>query len=260
MREDMAKVIVTRPRSGWRLKTRRHKAKAQALLDPESAPRRGKIRPSVRTKRLNEHLGPLRRYLWKQRGRPWNEVYSEICANLRPTNTVQQHVRDHVSDFVLTDVREVDGRLVRIDGYLMWDVEYYPTTRWRMLYVCPRSGLLKAARRRPCTWERRGKGAPRAADDTLRFDENVHYQRIDGIWYALELEDVPLGLEDRRSRRDAVLRAPLSIIQAEALRAVTGSPDRYVAIKRQLGKRELRTIDGMLRAREDARRKRSRAR
>src|ERR1043166_2922797 len=47
-------------------------------------------------KELNENIEPLRRYLRRQVGRPWNDVYSEISQHLRPTNAVQQHVRDHV--------------------------------------------------------------------------------------------------------------------------------------------------------------------
>jgi hypothetical protein len=52
------------------------------------------------TKSLNENLTPLRCYLARQAGRPWNKVYSEISANLKATNAVQQHVRDHLEDYV----------------------------------------------------------------------------------------------------------------------------------------------------------------
>lgn len=52
------------------------------------------------TKSLNEKLAPLRRYLVRQVGRPWDKVYSEISANLKATNAVQQHVRDHLEDYV----------------------------------------------------------------------------------------------------------------------------------------------------------------
>jgi hypothetical protein len=40
-------------------------------------------------KALNENLAPLRRYLLKQIGRPWNKVFSEICQNLRVDSVVQ---------------------------------------------------------------------------------------------------------------------------------------------------------------------------
>lgn len=46
----------------------------------------------------------MRRYLHAQVGRPWDKVWSDIAAGLRGTSTVQQHVRDHVFDFVAKDV------------------------------------------------------------------------------------------------------------------------------------------------------------
>jgi hypothetical protein len=57
-------------------------------------------------KELNENLSPLRRYLERQVGRPWNKVYSEIAEHLRPDNVVQQHVRDHLRNFVAFQRRE----------------------------------------------------------------------------------------------------------------------------------------------------------
>ena len=55
-------------------------------------------------KSLNEHLGPLRRYLSSQVGRPWDKVYAEICAHISVDSAVQDHVRDHVFDYVTVDV------------------------------------------------------------------------------------------------------------------------------------------------------------
>ena len=49
-------------------------------------------------KLLNENLAPLRRYLERQVGRPWDKVYSEIAEGLRVASTVQRHVRDHLRD------------------------------------------------------------------------------------------------------------------------------------------------------------------
>lgn len=39
------------------------------------------------SKVLNENLTPLRRYLERQVGRPWNKVYSEIAVGLKVTST-----------------------------------------------------------------------------------------------------------------------------------------------------------------------------
>jgi hypothetical protein len=57
---------------------------------------------------FNENLVPLRRYLERQVGRPWNnKVYSEIAQHLRVDPAVQQHVRDHLHDFVAVKPRRV---------------------------------------------------------------------------------------------------------------------------------------------------------
>src|SRR6266536_2639198 len=96
MRKDMSRVIVERPRLGG---GRHRKGRAVPL---EDLPKQEGIgRPYTGDwKTLNENLSPLRRYLERQVGRPWNKVYSEISRHLRADNAVQQHVRDHLRDFV----------------------------------------------------------------------------------------------------------------------------------------------------------------
>jgi hypothetical protein len=146
MRKDMAKVIVERPRiKPWNARKGRR-------LDLEDLPalegmRRGHAWRGER-KELNENLAPLRRYLAKQVGRPWDKVYSEIAAHLRVHSTVQQHVRDHLGDFVaLKPRRKISHWRSSIRGGL-W---------WQPFYVDPRTGLLcrtdclpeEKARRRP---------------------------------------------------------------------------------------------------------------
>ncbi len=102
MRPDMHKVIVERPRRGSRGPFRHapweKNASPDDLPTKEGVRKRFSARGSLRS--LNENLSPLQRYLQKQVGRPWNAVYSDICAHLRPASAVQQHVRDHLWDYV----------------------------------------------------------------------------------------------------------------------------------------------------------------
>lgn len=108
MREDMAKVIVERPRiKPWNAR----KGRCMNLDDLPSheGMRRGNAWRGDR-KELNENLAPLRRYLAKQVSRPWNKVYSEIAARLRVDSAVQQHVRDHLRDFVALAPRMIGVR------------------------------------------------------------------------------------------------------------------------------------------------------
>jgi hypothetical protein len=91
MRSDMAKVIVERPRKkgrAWR-KPKGFLREQQKLFE-EGLPFREGIKRCWQghTKYLNEHLGPLRRYLDSQVGRPWNKVFSEICTHINRNSAV----------------------------------------------------------------------------------------------------------------------------------------------------------------------------
>jgi hypothetical protein len=107
------------------------------------------------SKSLNENLALLVRYLRKQRGRPWDDVFSEICAGLDTGSTVKMHVRMHLEDFVL--VRISTGR----HGELMHEGgEIYPepgNRRWHEFYVDPDDGILKD---RAAFWRARGQTSP----------------------------------------------------------------------------------------------------
>jgi hypothetical protein len=101
MRKDIAKVIVTRARI---IEDAARKGRSVPdEVQPTSIGLRRHVRERGGFKILNENLAPLRRYLEAQVGRPWDKIYSEIAANLRVSNTVQQHVRDHLKDFVNLD-------------------------------------------------------------------------------------------------------------------------------------------------------------
>ena len=112
MRPDMAKVIVERPRlkrHAWN-KPKGYRRRLRRFGEDGPPCREGiKARWQGRTKDLNEHLGPLRRYLDSQVGRPWDQVFSEICAHIDRSSAVQDHVRDHVEDYVITHVIVIDG-------------------------------------------------------------------------------------------------------------------------------------------------------
>lgn len=130
MRDDMARVIVERPRI-----PDRGARKGRSLPLDQLPAHEGMRRPHIRYwggKELNENLAPLRRYLARQVGRPWDKIYSEIAAHLSVDSAVQQHVRDHLQDFVAIKPRRLRGWGHQQDG--LW---------WQPFYVDPVSGLLK---------------------------------------------------------------------------------------------------------------------
>jgi hypothetical protein len=156
MRKDMSKVIVERPRRLSRLPSvRRFKrldAKLIAIDDDEddgfpSQMGLGKATQLKRfRKQLNENLAPLKRYLMQQVGRRWDAVWSEICAHLKPTSTVQQHVRDHVEDFIATRTMLIDGAVwvhckLATGPYPLAGENRYGQTA--ALYVDPVTGIVR---------------------------------------------------------------------------------------------------------------------
>src|SRR6185437_6639175 len=136
MRQDMYKVIVERPRTGKRA----HPA-ALRLRDDLDGPTRLGMRAGYGFLDLNENLQPLRRYLQAQIGRPWDKVYSEICARIDRRNTVQQHIHQHIDDFIAIKVREKEGKLIAVS-------RGNPRELWyEELYVDPRTGIIREYRR-----------------------------------------------------------------------------------------------------------------
>ena len=130
MRDDMARVIVERPRI-----PDHHARKGRSIPFDQLPGQEGMRRPYGRYwggKQLNENLAPLRRYLARQVGRPWDKIYSEIARHLRVDSVVQQHVRDHLHDFVAIKPRRLNSGQDRNNG--LW---------WQPFYVDPSSGLLK---------------------------------------------------------------------------------------------------------------------
>ncbi|MBI3264785.1 MAG: hypothetical protein HYZ58_16795 [Acidobacteria bacterium] len=102
MRHDMAKVVTERPRRGHGNSSkkwgRRLNASEFGLDDhgPTRAPIGRRRQYGSNWKEFSDLLGPLRRYLRKQVGRPWNKVWSEITQNLDSRSLTGQHIFDHI--------------------------------------------------------------------------------------------------------------------------------------------------------------------
>jgi hypothetical protein len=163
MRADMGKVLVERPR----LKVCRYSPGPEkgyqrridrCYDDDGSPPRREGIKRRYGSNRkyFNEHLGPLRRFLNSNVGRPWDKVYSEICQFVDRSNVVQKHILTHLFEYVVTSVVLIDGQPCR--GEARWGYRYgeplRTSDRRNRWYVCPKSGLLRKSKYVPRTVKR----------------------------------------------------------------------------------------------------------
>ncbi len=243
MREDMAKVVVERPRFGREHAKRAARSVRRKNNDArgfDDAPRRGSMTPYASRKTFNEHLGPLRRFLASRRGTPWNDVWSEICARLRSTSTTQRHVLQHVAGYV-----ELHPRLdARGRPWTLGLGGPFPLTSGspvNRFYVHPDTGLLLAAPPRP------PRARPRAALPVdVHLDGGRVFARFGGLWFAPRMEPVPspfgaYRLGSGEGPFDVVLRASVDKTAAAVARAAYGRADRYAADKgRQLCSRDLR--------------------
>ncbi|MEZ5995159.1 MAG: hypothetical protein R3C25_05345 [Hyphomonadaceae bacterium] len=251
----MSKVIVERPRLG-RSAAGLRPGRTRAVSDDDGEPVRavrGARAPAhdklQKTKSLNETLNPLKRYLAANVGRPWNKVYSEISAHLKPSSTVQQHVRDHLQDFVATKTRMKDGAVFvtgRFGGERPLAEDY------SLYYVHPRTGLLRKNSKRVSyakrSRERRAAAAAALAERMRVVDETTQFHLFDGAWWEVKLAKIkrhrrkdPDGrvrlVEERYT--DVVRRAKLSRMAGEELYGRTGV---YACEKRQLSKAEMKRL------------------
>lgn len=152
----MYEVIIERPRggAGWETDWPRWNWRSLGHTDDEDrrdgGPTKLRMGPRRRSKWLSENLAPLRRFLMRRLGQPWDRVYSEICARIAPRSAVQKHVLDHLRHYV-------ELHPVIIDGYPHHPTYHSgsPMGTYRPLsdyghnfYVCPETGRLLQPPRR----------------------------------------------------------------------------------------------------------------
>jgi hypothetical protein len=239
MRPDMDKVIVERPRFGSRLASRRKgKARQDQRLGYDGLPgREGIKRRGGSQKQFNEHLGPLKRYLFQQVGRPWNLVFSEICQRINRNSVVQDHVRDHVNQLVAREVLLIDGVPCEKGGRTHG--QPLSARRWRdQFYVCPRTGLLRRCPEEPSRKKRRHKEQAKPAP-VIKVGKQQQCRQIEGHWCLVEVRPLPpAGVVKDNKILDAVLNRPVANISPEE--AERFYQDRVFALSyRRLNRDEL---------------------
>ena len=202
MRADMKKVLTERPRFGSS-RCSYHDARAVAKqTDPDDLPHhQGMRRPHRDTKEFSDLLGPLKRYMRSCVGRCYDDVWSEICANVPADTTVGDHLRQHAKWECDTDTKVVDGTVVSKTG---WYASEYKSPRG--LYVDPRDGIIcynaEVRRYTPPVYvdglaykQVDGilypYGDRRAGRHPMKVIGDQRAMQINGIWYWIAMQDVP---------------------------------------------------------------------
>lgn len=225
MRADMKQVLIERPRSGMRLKHKRTNKPRTTDWDGEDfTVERIAPRPP-RTKHFDDLLGPLRKFLRSQVGRPWDKVYSEICAGIDSRSVTGRHLLDHVDSEVATNC-ELDAK---------GKPHYRPDHYWRDreltgLYVHPRTRLL-CFRAPKSTRQWRLEQAKKRAQETAHYRDLGNGEFLvkrTGVWCWVQTRRVDWWLEPSQRKRDQ--RVDLKLDRAE-----------YTIVRvRQLNWKELR--------------------
>ena len=181
MRSDMQKVLTERPR-----RKGRYRDDSYVSRDPEDW---GPGKESMswhrygRDKDFSDHLGPVRRFLESNIGRPWNKIWSEVCEHAKLNSVQGRHLRQHVWDYVEHNVVEIRNKVP------------YATSRHNGLievngfWEHPKTGILHKNRDYVSPW----KKVPKPENPDLKIIDDIYYGRIDGVWYELEMTIIEMS-------------------------------------------------------------------
>ena len=172
MRDDISKILVTTPRIGsWRKNDEVLYRRRERITEDYDGPTQCSMRPKnprgrwTERKMLNEYLNPLERFLAKQVGRSWDDVYSEISQCCTRDSAVSGHIYDHLFDYVWVKPTQV-------------------TTEWsRPDYFVDGDGIMRRSEKRERYIRRSRPDSWRPTNDDLVW----HVRNDDGCWFEWTL-------------------------------------------------------------------------
>lgn len=186
MRSDMQKVITERERYGSSARNRKagKKIRPVDVAEDDDEPKRLSRAQLYGTKEksFSDVLNPLRRFLRKNVGRPWNKVYSEICEHLDDRSIMGRHLFDHLSwEVDLHPTFDEHGKLCDQPGVV--------SIRFQdKFYVHPRTGLLCFAPKLSRRERQRERDAQREVT-YIRISDTASLIKIGGIWHHAEYQE-----------------------------------------------------------------------
>lgn len=226
MKKYMNKILVERPRVGGvgKENSRRNRRETKQTLrdvDGSTAPETDiwsfhamkRVHTSLPgsyddKKQLNENLQPLRRFLQSRIGKPWNEVYSEIMANLNLNNAVQYHVYQHLTRDRMVETNTYmskSGKIVAVTPYGPQVI----TDNWQpTFYVDPNDGTLQLST--ACTRHiyRYRKDAPNKNGYYDKKNLLVQWHKIKGVWFEFDMRRATdLEMAEQRFGRYEMVKA-----------------------------------------------------
>jgi hypothetical protein len=229
MREDMDKVVGDKSRRGRKVKTQKGENRKKTWEEThEIESKTEPVRDKWGSRRYYGRSKPLYNFLKSKIGCKWDDVYSEICAQMSKDSIAQKWVRDQVFNFVYVHCFEYNGQV--------YDAKGLPISGgrvWHTLYVL--DGILYKVPDREKKYRR-----PKA-----KFQAGICPLLYNGIWYEVTLREV------RSKYRAAMPKDGLRdkflgfVTEQSVLNNFYGtdySNTVYCTEKRQMNKREIRRI------------------
>jgi hypothetical protein len=290
MRPDMAKVVTEKPRRGHGNKSEKHGGRLHRhdidralddddcfdddlnLLPVRAGHSTSKIIPwsrhrNIDNKDFSDLIGPLRGYLRKQRGRHWDDVYSELSRTLDKRSISGSHIWDHIKQEITMETwmgvsgtiyeRRRYGGDMPVSGLYVHpftrrvceapDLRYRYNAKPHQLYqALVARGFALRWERQPATMNWRGEVKenrdPMFVEADWQLFDTYVLQRVKGCWFIHQFE-----------RFD-----PMEVVDTVSLPPLKGETEprvftvrRYQRPKlplwrkvrtRQLGKRELKAL------------------
>jgi len=196
MRYDMGKCVIERPRRGSSNPSAKARWYGKITHDEEGYDYDGMMRLPVSRKQEGYHkkigskdfsdlLGPINGYLRSSVGRPWDDVYSELCAGLGKFSWPMRHVLSFHID-VAVNTWEDDGKIWCGDKYGPRVV----SGGWRRneFYVHPCTRTLQGTKEEPKYKYRRNKEGV-----SIKLADDRHMAKVDGLWFIGRYRDRQLG-------------------------------------------------------------------
>lgn len=166
------------------LKDRRKNLKVKHKRDESLAPKNVKF---IRTSCPGENLSPLYRWLSKQAGRKYDDVYSEMNKTLKGGYTNLEHIKTHVEERIKkNEIRFIDGWPYSLNKYTDG---FYPLSR-DDLYI-DHDGILRSPPKdKQSPSEKRKTEFEKIVPKVILINNKKAIAKINGTWFLATLEDV----------------------------------------------------------------------
>lgn len=180
MRDDMPKKFME-PGGGKKGKFPRGSKKLKMNEEGDSATdgrSMNKVHSDYRGRGVGTDFSVMRRFLNRRKGRPWDDVYSEICQHADYRAFDGHHLREWISYLVELNCYEENGQIYNEHGHAM--------DRWwnrHQFYVHPITKTLEHVEVQ--------EPKPKKAEPAIYELDGVLFHKHDGIWYRIKFKKMP---------------------------------------------------------------------